>query len=113
MDKYSLGKILEYAIKIALIRKKNKNSPRIRLISVCHFETVTSILQQAYGGNIGVSRGKGLDKAGCLHIDLQEKDTENSKAIVRMRFNKGVENEMTDENKYLLLNKQNKMTKII
>jgi len=106
-----LKEVLEYGRKIAGIQKKHKNCPNIRLISVCHFETVTPVLQQAYGGEMGVMRGKGLEKANYLHINLQEKDAGNIKSIVKVSFGKSMEGKNSIE--YLLFDKQNELTKLV
>lgn len=103
-----------YAQRMADVRKKNPNCPRMRIIAVCHFETVTPILQAAYGEKIGVAREKGLRNAEYLHIDIQNIYEGNVRALLRIDFIKGLpQDESGSREVFLLFDLENNFVKVV
>ncbi len=105
---------LLYAQRMADIRKKKAHCPRIRIIAVCHFETVTPLLQAAYGERIGVAREKGLRNAEYLHVDIQNIHEGNVRALLRIDFIKGLpQNESGSREVFLLFDLEKNFIKIV
>lgn len=103
-----------YAKRIAEVRKKQKHCPRIHIVAVCHFETVTPILQAAYGEKVGVARTQGLANAEYISVSIQSVEEGNVRAIVRLDFTKGLPQDIRGSREvFLLFDVENNFVKIV
>lgn len=99
---YRLKQTLRHAVNVTRIHSGSFECPRIAQIMVCHYETVTPILQSAYGGDVWVVKGRGLGKAGVLRIDILPQEEHNLQAVLRVDMTYGPNPNVEDPIAYLL-----------
>ena len=109
-------RVLEYNRRVINIfnnkRRENRNFPKLRIIDVGHFETVTPIIYEAYGGKAGIDKEYGPEGAGFVNLEMQNLD---DKSIIRLDYKRGAkggENPKEDSVVYIKFDKERNLSKI-
>ena len=110
-----LKRVLNFNANIINVFKKYLEiKQKIRIINVGHFETVTPILQAAYGGEAGIDKDKGLAEAEYLNVDMQTlTNNPDLKAVLHLSFPKAANGGFDKQaERYLTFSKNRELTNI-